>query len=106
MKSKTSKSTSSHSKTSSASVRKSNKQAKKDVLNSNISEESYIIKIIYMLGGALLFIGLTFALLLLTSACTYSINNVQTEGKASDVVDETQTNEPDISPTLSLPLSI
>lgn len=36
-------------------------------------------------------------------SCTYSINMVHTQGSASDVVDETQSNEPDIKADLSIP---
>ena len=38
-------------------------------------------------------------------SCTYSINMVHTQGEAKDVVDTEQTAEPDISPTLSLPIN-
>ena len=37
-------------------------------------------------------------------SCTYSITMVHTEGTASDVVDETQTAEPDIKADVSLPM--
>lgn len=37
--------------------------------------------------------------------CTMSVNMVHTEGEATDVVDETQSNEPDVSPEISLPVS-
>ncbi len=37
------------------------------------------------------------------SACTYSINMVHTEGRAEDVVDETQSNRPNISPNFTIP---
>lgn len=40
---------------------------------------------------------------LFLSSCTYSITQVHTSGYASDVVDETQSNEPDVSPTVSVP---
>ena len=36
-------------------------------------------------------------------SCTYSITMVHTEGQASDVVDETQTNTPDVKTSLSIP---
>lgn len=45
---------------------------------------------------------LLISLLALTS-CTYSITMVHTEGQATDVVDETATNSPDVSPTVSIP---
>jgi hypothetical protein len=50
-----------------------------------------------------------FTLLLVISlilmGCTYSITMVHTQGKASDVVDETTNNTPStsIDPTLSIP---
>lgn len=40
---------------------------------------------------------------LILCGCTYSINMVHTQGEASDVVDETQANEPDVKPNLNLP---
>ena len=63
-------------------------------------------KALGMIGATILFIGMTFILIVVISGCTYSINNVQTEGKASDVVDETDNVEPNISPTIELPLNI
>ncbi len=36
-------------------------------------------------------------------ACTYSITMVHTTGQASDVVDEVQSNKPDVKTDLSLP---
>jgi hypothetical protein len=42
-------------------------------------------------------------ILFLLTACTYSINQVHTEGTATDVVDENQTASPDISPNLQVP---
>ncbi len=42
-------------------------------------------------------------LALFLTACTYSINQVHTEGEATDVVDENQTASADISPTLKTP---
>lgn len=41
----------------------------------------------------------------LLTGCTYSINQIHTEGSASDVVDETQAASPDVSPTLSIPMA-
>ena len=37
--------------------------------------------------------------------CTYSINLVHTQGVADDVVDETQSAEPDIKTDVSLPVA-
>ena len=45
-------------------------------------------------------------ILIILSGCTYSINMVHTEGSASDVVDETQANTPNVSPTVSIPPGI
>ncbi len=42
--------------------------------------------------------------MLILSACTYSITMVHTEGTASDVVDETATNTPNVSPTVTIPM--
>jgi len=36
-------------------------------------------------------------------ACTYSINMVHTQGLASDVIDETQSADPDIKADVSVP---
>ncbi len=46
---------------------------------------------------------LGWVLLILLTSCTDSINMVHTQGEASDVVDETQSNEPDIKPNFTLP---
>lgn len=37
-------------------------------------------------------------------SCTYSINMVHTQGEATDVIDETSANTPNISPEISTPL--
>lgn len=47
--------------------------------------------------------SLILAILVILCACTYSVNLVHTQGEASDVVDETQTAQPDIKPTLTIP---
>ena len=39
------------------------------------------------------------------SSCTYSITMVHTEGTASDVVDETATNSPDVRPDITIPIT-
>jgi len=41
-------------------------------------------------------------LILLCNSCTCSLNVVNTEGTASDVIDETQSNKPDVSPDIDL----
>ena len=38
---------------------------------------------------------------LILTACTYSITMVHTQGDAKDVVDETQSNTPHVSPTIT-----
>lgn len=43
---------------------------------------------------------LRLSLLMVLSGCTYSITQVHTEG-ANDVVDETQSNTPHVSPTIT-----
>lgn len=46
------------------------------------------------------------SMLALLSSCTYSITMVHTEGQATDVVDEVQSNTPSttVSPTLTVPV--
>lgn len=51
-------------------------------------------------GLAALFTGIFLGLL---CSCTYSINMVHTQGQASDVVDETQSADPDIKADVSIP---
>jgi hypothetical protein len=47
------------------------------------------------------------ALVSLLCGCTISLNNVGTcGGTAEDVIDEEQTNTPDISPTIDIPLAL
>jgi len=46
---------------------------------------------------------LLISLMALTS-CSYSITMVHTQGQATDVVDEDQKADADISPTVSLPV--
>ncbi len=48
---------------------------------------------------------ISISLLFLMSACTLNVSMANTEGKAEDVIDDTQTNSPDISPNLSIPLT-
>ncbi len=42
---------------------------------------------------------------IILTACTYTITMVHTEGQADDVVDETSTNSPDVSPEVVIPAS-
>lgn len=46
---------------------------------------------------------LLISLMFLMTSCTYNISMAHTEGSASDVIDDTQTNSPDVSPTVSIP---
>lgn len=48
---------------------------------------------------------LLFIVILCLSSCSYSINVVNAEGRASDVIDEVQHNERNIEPSLNIPLS-
>jgi hypothetical protein len=41
--------------------------------------------------------------LIFLSSCTLSVTTVHTQGKASDVVKESQTEDPDIKPVFSIP---
>jgi hypothetical protein len=43
---------------------------------------------------------------LVVSGCTYSISQIQTRGTASDVIDSTQSAEPNVAPTLTIPASV
>lgn len=49
---------------------------------------------------------LILSLLAMLTSCTYTITMVHTEGTASDVVDETSTSTPTVSPTLTIPASV
>lgn len=43
---------------------------------------------------------------LVCTACTYNVSMAHTEGTATDTIDDTQSNTPDISPTVSIPASV
>ena len=43
------------------------------------------------------------SLLSLLCACTYNVSMVHTEGQASDVIDETSANTPNIAPQIEIP---
>ncbi len=43
--------------------------------------------------------------LLFMNSCNQTVTMVHTQGEAADVVDDTQTNAPDISPTVTVPVS-
>lgn len=46
-----------------------------------------------------------FIFLICFPSCTASLNVVSNQGKATDLVDETQSTDPEVSPTLSVPVS-
>jgi hypothetical protein len=46
-------------------------------------------------------ISVMFACLL--TACTYNISMAHTEGTATDTIDDTASNQPTVSPTISIP---
>lgn len=46
---------------------------------------------------------LTIGLALILTSCTYNISMAHTEGTATDVIDDTQSNEPNVSPVVSIP---
>ena len=50
------------------------------------------------------FIHLCFIFLFLTS-CTLSFQNVDTHGAATDLIDENLKTDPEVSPTVTLPVS-
>ncbi len=45
----------------------------------------------------------TIMMTIMMIGCTYNISMAHTEGTASDVIDDTQSNAPDVSPTVSIP---
>ncbi len=47
---------------------------------------------------------ISFAICLMMTGCTYNISMAHTEGKASDVIDDTASNTP--STSVSVPVSI
>ena len=49
------------------------------------------------------FVLLIWAMKIILVGCTYSINMAHTEGVASDLIDETQSATPDISPNIDIP---
>lgn len=48
---------------------------------------------------------LLFSLLFLLSSCTFNVSMAHTEGMAEDVIDDTATNSPNISPKVTVPLT-
>lgn len=53
-----------------------------------------------------LFLATLLPTVLILNACTYNISMAHTEGTATDVIDDTASNQPDVSPTLSVPASV
>lgn len=45
-----------------------------------------------------------FMMLMIFSSCTMSLNIIHTQGKASDVVDETQSPQTQVSPDIHVPI--
>ena len=52
------------------------------------------------MGAVLIIMGILY----LCFSCTTSVTTITTRGSASDVVDQEQTAQPDISPTFSIPV--
>lgn len=50
-------------------------------------------------------IVMSIAASMLLSGCTISFQNIDTHGTATDLVDETQSNEPKVSPVIKVPLT-
>lgn len=44
-------------------------------------------------------------LALTTTACTYNVSMAHTQGQADDVIDDTASNTPNVSPTITVPVS-
>lgn len=49
--------------------------------------------------------ALFFFVLAILSSCTYNVNLIQTMGTASDIVDDTTTQSPDINATANIPVT-
>lgn len=48
---------------------------------------------------------LTLSMLSCMTACTYNVSMAHTEGVADDVIDDTASNTPNVSPTITVPVS-
>ena len=48
---------------------------------------------------------LLISLICLLSSCTYNVSMAHTEGTADDVIDDTASNTPNVSPTVTIPLT-
>jgi len=58
---------------------------------------------IFSISAWVISLGGSYFLLTSLTACTYSVTNVHTQGKASDVVDEEEEASAHIAPTVSIP---
>jgi hypothetical protein len=47
---------------------------------------------------------LLLAVSVLLTSCTYNVSMAHTEGTASDVIDDNQSNEPNVSPSVTIPV--
>lgn len=47
----------------------------------------------------------TFLLLTCMTSCTYNVSMAHTQGTADDVIDDTASNTPNVSPTITVPVS-
>jgi hypothetical protein len=43
---------------------------------------------------------------LILSSCTYNVSMAHTQGTATDTIDDTQSAQPNISPTVTIPASV
>lgn len=48
---------------------------------------------------------LTLSMLTCMTACTYNVSMAHTEGTATDTIDDTASNTPNVSPTITVPVS-
>lgn len=48
---------------------------------------------------------LLLSLMCLLSSCTYNVSMAHTQGTADDVIDDTASNTPNVSPTVTVPLT-
>lgn len=54
-----------------------------------------------------IFLGLIclFFILTILESCTYNISMAHTSGTATDVIDDTASNTPNVSPTVTVPMT-
>lgn len=48
---------------------------------------------------------LFFSLFTFMTSCSYNVSMAHTQGTADDVIDDTMSNTPNVSPTLTVPVS-